>query len=227
MLFKAIVICTLISCVLGGGKLSPPALDCAFDVTLQPNDSDKVMKRYGFQHEDTFIILAESYKPDDLPTKDYMLFRSDIKNKDNDILFEGYGGPNPEKPKYCQLEYVDKSAAAEEIRFLTAKFQYAGDAKTVSCPVAGASDCKQYCNDNSECVIVDGKGRYVQLVDGTTVTYANTVHKDDEFMINCDNGTKLPAPANPCRGAPSSSTASSLKSALVAVVLAALVAAML
>jgi len=197
MLFKVIALCALIVCVLGDGKLNPQ-LDCAFHVTMQKTGSKMVQEKYGFKTADALILMTESYSPDSLPRKDYNLYRSDIKDGD-DILFLGFGGNDTKHPKYCQDEYIEYESALKELAPLTETFEFVGDGEKAACPNASLTGCKKFCNANGECVIADSQERYVQLVDGTTVTYENIVHDREEFAgFNCTTDEPYDAPVNPC-----------------------------
>jgi len=189
----------------GSGKITPPELDCSFHVSITYPGSYNIHEEYGFRTADTIIVMEESYDPSELPRKDYNLFRSDMKDADGEILFTGFGGNDTKLPKYCQQEYVPIQIALNEIAVFTAEFEYEGEGDIAPCPNATYTGCMKYCNANKECVIVDSKNRYVQLVDGTILDYKKIVHNVNDFVaINCSSGELFEPPVNPC-GSQSSS----------------------
>jgi len=88
-----------------------------------------------------------------------------------------------------------------------APFMYNGEGKSVTCP-DGSDGCKQYCNREMSCNVVDEQSRIV-IHNGLNITYVSGVPHIDDFTYVFCNGTVLEHPENPCGNESYSSSDSS------------------
>jgi len=188
-MFKFIILAVLAACV-AAGTFTPTELDCDFQFTWTTSD-DKAAVYYGFQTDNVFILKEE--RPHQGDTKEITLYRSDMRS-DEGIYFQN-GVPG----KSCQDEYIPLDDAKAELKGIVSAFDYSQGPTDIDCPNTTLTGCKQYCNDENECVIVDEHGRYVKLADSSVVDYVeNAFHTVDEFGgVTCD-GDDIPLPSYSC-----------------------------
>jgi len=138
----------------------------------------------------------------------YYLVRFDIAN--SGTCYMKWSTPQTS----CQEEYESIPNMIYEVEeILPQELHYNASEYPVDAPCPDGSDgCKQYCNGESQCVIVNTDGYIVKTVDGAVLTYMDDVTMDVFRTDKCDN-VALPPPINPCVASESSSTPSLSSSA--------------
>jgi len=183
MMLKFIVLAALFSCAFGG-IFSPDELKCGihYSMSSETDIGSVYVDVYQMAYGNIACVKANT-RIKTLMSENYV---TSVFRGDHNKLVTRYGNS-------C----IESKSSESFIKM--EDFEYTGDAETVSCP-NNVGSCKKYCNKAEACVIVDNKERYVQLANGTVITYYDDDVVDlDVFAVElCEPKTYLSAPEKIC-----------------------------